>query len=176
MVKIFSKKRGVSPLVATVLLIGFAVALGAIVMNWGKDYVEQSADTLTQATIRCSVDTGLSFAILEGKPVICGKVLDPENPAINGSLEFLVENGFVAEIDALQVRLIGSKSLEPVSLVVPESLLEKGGSKFMTFSYDDDKLGSIRQIKIIPLLRIDEDVVPCPDTPLKAESIPECPE
>ena len=30
-------KRGISPILATVLLIGFAVALGAMVMNWTKD-------------------------------------------------------------------------------------------------------------------------------------------
>lgn len=29
-------RRGLSPLIATVLLIAFAVALGVMVMNWGK--------------------------------------------------------------------------------------------------------------------------------------------
>ena len=28
-------KKGISPLIATVLLIGFAVALAAVVMTWG---------------------------------------------------------------------------------------------------------------------------------------------
>ncbi|MDP7623305.1 MAG: hypothetical protein QF436_04300, partial [Candidatus Woesearchaeota archaeon] len=32
-----SNKRGVSPLIATVLLISFAVALGSVVLNWGRN-------------------------------------------------------------------------------------------------------------------------------------------
>ena len=38
----FSGKKGISPLMATLLLIGFAVALGAIVMNWGRGIEETS--------------------------------------------------------------------------------------------------------------------------------------
>jgi flagellin-like protein len=34
------KKRGLSPILATVLLIGFAVALGAMIMNWTRDLAE----------------------------------------------------------------------------------------------------------------------------------------
>lgn len=33
-------KKAVSPLVATILLIVFALALGTVVMNWGKVYIE----------------------------------------------------------------------------------------------------------------------------------------
>ncbi|MEM4756213.1 MAG: archaellin/type IV pilin N-terminal domain-containing protein, partial [Candidatus Woesearchaeota archaeon] len=35
-------KRGISPLIATVILIGFAVALGAVVMNWSKAQLNTS--------------------------------------------------------------------------------------------------------------------------------------
>src|SRR3989338_6050937 len=37
---LYSSKRAISPLIATVMLIAFAVALGAVVMNWGKGYIE----------------------------------------------------------------------------------------------------------------------------------------
>ena len=33
-------KRAISPLIATILLVLFALVLGAITMNWGKSYVE----------------------------------------------------------------------------------------------------------------------------------------
>lgn len=32
-------KKGLSPLIATILLVLFAVVLGTIVMGWGKEYV-----------------------------------------------------------------------------------------------------------------------------------------
>ena len=31
-----NNKKGVSPLIATVLLIAFAIALGTVIMNWGR--------------------------------------------------------------------------------------------------------------------------------------------
>lgn len=35
-------KKALSPLVATLLLVIFAIALGSVVMSWGKEYVEQA--------------------------------------------------------------------------------------------------------------------------------------
>ena len=34
-------KKALSPLVATVLLVIFSLAIGTITMNWGKNYVEK---------------------------------------------------------------------------------------------------------------------------------------
>ncbi len=36
-------KKAVSPLIATFLLLVFSIALGSVVMSWGKGYVEQAA-------------------------------------------------------------------------------------------------------------------------------------
>jgi flagellin-like protein len=63
------KKKGISPLIATVLLIGFAVALAAVVMTWGLDFVRETAETTkeqTQNTLVCASD--LSFAISDVQP------------------------------------------------------------------------------------------------------------
>ena len=52
-------KKAVSPLIATVLLIAFAVALGAVVMNWGRSYVETTAkyaEEKSDIQILCSRD------------------------------------------------------------------------------------------------------------------------
>ncbi len=38
-----SSKRGISPLIATVLLIAFAVALGAMIMNWSSNLLSESS-------------------------------------------------------------------------------------------------------------------------------------
>lgn len=37
-------KKGVSPLIATVLLIAFAVSIGAVIMNWGKSALEEEEE------------------------------------------------------------------------------------------------------------------------------------
>ncbi len=62
-------KKGISPLIATVLLIGFAVALAAVVMTWGLDFIKSTADATesqTQNTLICASD--LSFAISDVNP------------------------------------------------------------------------------------------------------------
>ncbi|MFC1698167.1 archaellin/type IV pilin N-terminal domain-containing protein [Nanoarchaeota archaeon] len=51
------KKKGISPLVATVLLIAFAVALGAIVFTWAQAlFTNQTdqADKISGAALSCS--------------------------------------------------------------------------------------------------------------------------
>lgn len=43
----FEDKKGVTPLMITIVLIGFAVAVGSIIMSLGKDYVQEIPDTET---------------------------------------------------------------------------------------------------------------------------------
>ena len=40
-------KRGISPLIATVLLIGFTVALAAMVMTWGSGFIKKTTEQTT---------------------------------------------------------------------------------------------------------------------------------
>ena len=37
-------KQAISPLVATILLLAFSIAIGAVVMSWGESYVEEKAN------------------------------------------------------------------------------------------------------------------------------------
>ena len=37
-------KKGLTPLMATILLLAFALVVGTITMNWGKDYVDKLAE------------------------------------------------------------------------------------------------------------------------------------
>ncbi|GEM_PF-1092593 len=90
------KKKGISPLIATVLLIGFAVALAAVVMTWGLDFVQDTADTTkeqTQNTLICS--TELSFAISDVNA-------DP------GSESVTIDNRGQIDIQSLVVRVYGA--------------------------------------------------------------------
>ena len=57
-------KKGISPLIATVLLIGFTIVLAALVMRWGTGLLEGTTETqecLSLARIGCTeVDFSLS--------------------------------------------------------------------------------------------------------------------
>lgn len=47
----FKSKKSISPLVATILLLAFAVALGSVVMSWGKGLIEKASSTETTVTL-----------------------------------------------------------------------------------------------------------------------------
>src|SRR3989344_7042939 len=49
MMKCFNK-RGISPLIATVLIIGFTVALSAVVMTWGTGFVRDTTTATAEQT------------------------------------------------------------------------------------------------------------------------------
>jgi len=51
------KKKGISPLIATVLLIGFTVALVLVVTTWGTDYLKDilsGTEKSTDIALKCS--------------------------------------------------------------------------------------------------------------------------
>jgi flagellin-like protein len=58
-------KRGISPLIATVLLIGFAVALGVMIMSITQPLVKGSCDDVTIKTASFCKQGGKLFAIVE---------------------------------------------------------------------------------------------------------------
>jgi flagellin-like protein len=70
--------KGLSPLIATVLLIAFAVALGVMVMNWGKSAsATRAGETPTCQMVKfdpCSVD---SQSLLCVNPVPYSLVNEP---------------------------------------------------------------------------------------------------
>ena len=62
--------RGVSPLIATLILILISAGLGGVVMAYGESYIEERAEFVGRAydTATCT-DTGLSFTKINGDPV-----------------------------------------------------------------------------------------------------------
>ena len=110
-------KRGVSPAISWILLIGFAVALGGMVTVWIKSTAESSAETLkskvemdircdeislnahdTQGSINCSnltiINKGL-FSIYGLKARYNGKTSDHDmsaQPLLPGKLTTIVLN------------------------------------------------------------------------------------
>ena len=114
-------KKGISPLIATVLLIGFAVALAAVVMTWGLDFIKSTADATesqTQNTLICASD--LSFAISDVNPS-------------EGSVT--VDNRGLVDITSVIFRIYGSSGVDTLDSSTGElniaSIPKFGVKKFM---------------------------------------------
>ena len=67
-------KKGVSPLIATVLLIAFTVAIGSVVMNWGTGYVKEEQEKATSTSdvrLTCATDVNLKIMKIDNMKDYC---------------------------------------------------------------------------------------------------------
>lgn len=101
------KKKGVSPLVATVLLISFTVAIIVLVIIWGRNYIEEKAQkegTLAELGSECmNVDFGFVEACRKGTPEVLSITLKNKKPrAIDAFVFQFKEGGSIDPVDVLQ--------------------------------------------------------------------------
>lgn len=134
------KKRGISPLIATILLIGFAIAIAAVVFTWGRGYITETAEkegSLSQAQLECNQ---VEIEITEE-----GKVMNTGGVEIKG---FLVRDKDGAAIDdkkysyGLGVSEISEFDLDPGYQIIPCVRPEGAGAPLVPCS---DKAIKLRE-------------------------------
>ncbi len=150
------EKRGITPLMATFLLISLAIALGVVIMNFGRAEVQKRAE--------CSVeDLGLTFVDIGGVKQVC---LDEESQI----LEMIIENSGVMDIAGLNIDLIGKD--KTATFTILDSYLPLSSSAIKKI--DVSSVGPPRRVKLIPQLEFFGEVLVCPEQAIEASSIPAC--
>lgn len=172
-----TSKKGVSPLIATVLLIAFAVALGAVVMNWGRGYVEDTANIARERSdteVKCASDVDIAIVEIDGTPQICYN--DTGNA--QNKLEFIIENRKALDVEYLQARLIGEATRVPytVTLGTTESNLTTNEAKYVVFNYTEATYGLPQQVKLTPVIKVAGQEVVCSQNAEVATGIKPCTE
>lgn len=157
-----NNKKGVSPLIATVLLIAFAVALGAVVMNWGRNIgIPNQGD-------KC---LGVEIKIRE---------MNNYNVCYSGSgsnvyINFVIDNTGKQDIHGLSLWVVGEKGtqlFEIDNILIKEgTLLDKKDKELL---YNSDKYGQIKHVQFIPKVKIDTTIDICPKNSIKADKIGLC--
>lgn len=145
-------KKAVSPLIATVLLIAFAVSLGAVLLTYLTSLGE------------CG---GVSIEIpkLNEKPQIC------YNSNTN-KLDFSIENSGREDVDSLKLTLTGALNVDNADVDHPIAQSETGK---VSIDYKFVYLGKLEKLKITPVVIEDDQKTICPnDKALDLEYIPEC--
>ena len=150
-------KKGVQPLVATIMLIVLAVGLGVVVMNFGRAQIESAA--------QCAVDIGLKIVQLNEKPQLCFD-------RAKSQLFFIVENGQQLPVESLKLRVIGQK--EVLNQDVPESTIERLGTALKYIPYDIAKFGDIRQVRLTPEVTLYDAKIVCTEQALAIEQVRDC--
>mgnify|MGYP006282304345 CR=1 FL=1 len=141
-------KKGVSPLIATVLLIAFAVAVGAVVMNWVASVGEHNA----------CVEVEMSVAS------VC---YDPELKHI----VVKVQNGDHV-VPGIRLYAKGMQGVEDVQL---KKIVGSQEKKEFRAIYLEEDLGSIREISVWPLMGVKgQDFEPCEELEIRKTDIGTC--
>jgi len=160
----FKSKRAVSPLIATVLLIAFAVALGAVVMNWGRTYVEDTAAFAREKSdteIKCSSDVKLDFLEVRNVKRLCYEY------TTTTKLNFTVENIGKLDIVGLAVTVVGAKNINTTALDLKGQNMTLERARFYkNETLDMGDLGVPQQIRIVPEIEVEGNRVSCPATAL----------
>jgi len=98
-------KKGVSPLIATVLIIGFTIALAAVVMTWGGGFVrktteetEASADLVLKCATQVTYDikTATRPSTLDGEGAVTATIENRGNIDVTALMFRFYSDGNVA--------------------------------------------------------------------------------
>jgi flagellin-like protein len=140
-------RRGLSPLIATVLLIAFAVAMGAMIMNWSSNLGDAPGKP------DCS---GINIVM---NPVICyTENMIKLNLRNNGAI-----------VEEMKVKIADDSSESEVAL--KNSRLRKGDVLERELPYAKKGVASIA---ITPSINQNGKVVPCDEPAIRLDDIQEC--
>ena len=157
-------KKGVSPLVATVLLILFSVLLGVAVMSWGEVYIEKNANFVSSATEERSGCDLIKFNIikLKSEEQLCVR---------NNVIEGFIENGPDAEIYDLHARVLGTQDISIIESALPRPLPKAYAIKL---AFGIKPIGIVKQVKFVPKIKIGNKIIYCTDNAQMYEDIRFC--
>lgn len=169
-------KKGVSPIIATVLLMAFAIALGALVMTWGKNYIEDTTEEVSSRSLTartCALDVSVEVMNIGGETTLC------QTQETNGNLievQFVLNNRGSA-IDDVQINLIDEDKNILTRKNRLTSPLTQAQAKKITVVNDvvpPDEFTSLKQIIITPMINLDTEPVYCPNKAIEEDIIPLC--
>lgn len=157
--KILISKKGVSPLIATILLISFAVALGSVVMNWGLNL------NLAKSEDKCA-PVEIKIRNIGNAEVCFGG---------NGYINFVIDNTGNSDINGLSIWIIGEKGTRLFDM---DNILVRKGTlydkKDKEVTYDFSTYGSIKQVQFIPKIKSQQTTEICPKNAVKADKVGVC--
>jgi len=167
-------KKGISPLIATVLVIGFTVALAAVILTWGTGFtkkISKSTEETTETQLACAQDVNFD---------VTAACYDMANDGV----QFIVENNGNRDLTNFSVRLKISAT-DVVAGNVPSSTVPRFGLK--TFFVTDldipdllGRAGEVKEVTLVPVIKVGDKEVTCSQSiatygaPISGELLPEC--
>lgn len=166
MIDLFRSRKGITPLVATVLLVAFSIGLGAIVMSWGEDYIEEKAEFVQgTAEIKSACDmANINVIKIGGQPQACIK---------DGNIRIWIDNGPEVDLTNIHARIAGTTGIGVVDNILFNPL-ERGNAAQALIPYEQDKVGEVRQVKLTPKIWTGQKMALCSQAAIKVENFTPC--
>ena len=146
-------KRGISPLIATVLLIAFAVAIGVMLINIGG-----KAKKVGDCT-----EVKIELQTINSKPLLCYDTL-------NTKLTFMIKNTGSVDIDKIKLLATG-EDYSHDEKIIDDSSLTSGS--LITKTIDYVKSGKFK-IELVPMITYGGKEASCLDKSVAVETIDKC--
>lgn len=153
----WTSKKGLSPLIAAVLLIVVVVGIGAVVTGIVRNYVTENKQTITEkaSDMKCGVEVSVNVPTVGDALRICH---DETNDVVN----FTLENSGSATIDALQVKFFGTAGFQSLDDISGNGVLQgtwgtgfdSGATLMFNASYSAAEIGILQQVRIVPRVKV----------------------
>lgn len=168
-------KKAISPLIATVLLIAFAVTLGAIVLNFSQESTLELRDEASDKIERgltCSLDLVIDVLEINNEKFIC------YNRSHSNNLEVIVENKGSASAKGIRIFLLDSED-NPTTKDVIIPLGSHNRTKYnVSINETDSKTAFVfppSKIIISPIIEYTSSSIDlCTDNRIDIEEIEKC--
>src|SRR3989344_4204221 len=104
---LFDTRKGITPLVATILLVAFSVGLGALVMSWGEEYIAEKAEFVQgTAEVRSGCDAAkLDIIRISGQPQACVGAQ---------GIQLWIDNGPDIDLANIHARIVGANGVDTI--------------------------------------------------------------
>lgn len=165
-------RNGISPLLATIFLIAFAVSLAVVIVNIAsfetKPVVNEAEVSEQDACRGVSID----FVVV-GIPYICYEQYSEEEGVIN----FILENDGSRSISGLRITVLGEKGsfnrkFDLNESWLPLALLDRRNSGI---DYSFNEYGKPLQVTFVPVVSYKGESFDCTSAFLKLDDPLECP-
>lgn len=148
------RKKAMSPLFSTIILIGFAIALGGVVMSWGK-----GGYTMESSVVECQ-QTSLSLVSYGENKGICSS---------DNKLYFTIQNNGEVELEGIKVSVLGDKEIYAGDIDRPMNPAD-----IVKLELEHSNVGKIEKVIFTPKFNYLNKEKLCPKNGFSIENIGEC--
>lgn len=149
------RKRGISPLIGTVLLIGFTIGLAMIIFVWGSSFTKDLTEQSTQTASK-------EISCLTGVDIDISRVCYEDN-GFSRWIKFTVVNQVSSEVRGFLVSVEDGGVNSVLQSTVVSDLSGFQAKQVLTTSYQGGTSAKLSKVTIVPKIRIKENTVNCGD-------------